>query len=325
MPVWFYIFLGVVVNCLWGTAFLIPHYLSDINPIAISMGRYLVYGLVSLFLALFTLKKLRQLTVRQWRYAFLFAFLGNVGYYLCMALSVHYGGITTAALVEGVTPLMMILAGCIFAKSNDKDFGFQSLLLPFLMVLTGVVLLKQSYVPQGVHAATDYSWYLGFFFAIAALLLWVWYAFSNAGFMKENPEVSASTWSVAIGVGCFFQAVLGATVFSLLSEGSLVRVGASLATPIMSLVAACLFLGVIVSWLATVWWNQVSRHIPIMIIGPLCVFETLSSLFYGYLNDQRLPGMGEILAIFLMVGGVLLSMLVMSGSLKKPALVLQEG
>jgi drug/metabolite transporter (DMT)-like permease len=323
MPVWFYVFLGIVVNCLWGTAFLVPYYFTDINPVAIAIGRYLVYGLVSLFLAFFTIKKLRKLSYEQWRCAFLFAFLGNVGYYLCITLSVHYGGITTTALIDGAMPLTMILAGYFFDKNSDKSFGFQTLLLPFSMVLVGIFLLNQSYAVGGEYTEVNYFWYLGLFFAVAALLLWTWYGFSNAAFLKKNAGISSSTWSIAIGVGCFFQALIGAAVFFFMSEDVFVN-AVDVDSSIVRLVLGCLFLGVIVSWLATVWWNQVSRYIPMMIIGPLFVFETLSSLVYGYLVDQRLPEISEMMAILLIVGGVVLSMLVMSSGLKKPSLTLQE-
>jgi len=322
MPVWFYIFLGIVVNCLWGTAFLVPYYLTDINPVAIAIGRYLVYGMVSLVFAFFMIKKLHQLTSEQWRYAFLFAFLGNVGYYLCITLSVHYGGITTTALIESILPITMIVAGYFFGQDGDREFDFQVLLLPVAMVLIGIIMLNQSHSVGIDSTEISYSWYLGLFFSISALLLWTWYGFSNANFLKKNPTISSSTWSVAIGVGCFFQAVLGVGVFALMTEDIFLNT-ADVGDSAIRLVIGCLFLGVIVSWLVTVWWNQVSRYIPMMIIGPLFVFETLSSLVYGYIVDQRLPDLDEVMAILLIVGGVFLSMLVTSKGLKKAVPVLQ--
>ena len=322
MPVWFYIFLGVVVNCLWGTAFLVPYYLTDINPVAIAIGRYLIYGLVSLFLAFFMIKKLRLLTYEQWRYAFLFAFLGNVGYYLCITLSVHYGGITTTALIESILPITMMIAGYFFGQDGDGEFDFQVLLLPIAMVLIGIVMLNQSHNAGVEFTEVNYSWYLGLFFSISALLLWTWYGFSNAKFLKKNPSVSSSTWSVAIGVGCFFQAILGLGVFLMTAENVFLSTD-NISVSIMRLVIGCLFLGVIVSWLVTVWWNQVSRYIPMMIIGPLFVFETLSSLVYGYIVDQRLPESSEVMAVLLIIGGVALSMVVTSKGLRKATPALQ--
>jgi drug/metabolite transporter (DMT)-like permease len=58
------------------------------------------------------------------------------------------------------------------------------------------------------------------------------------------------------------------------------------------------------------------------IIGPLFVFETLSSLVYGYIVDQKFPSTMEVMAVVLIIGGVSLSMMLASKGLKKATPVL---
>ncbi len=89
MPLRLYISLGIAVNFIWGTAFLIPYYLSDINPIAISLGRYFVYGLLSILIVSINFEKWRSLSFVHWRHAFMLAFAGNVGYYLSLTMGIH--------------------------------------------------------------------------------------------------------------------------------------------------------------------------------------------------------------------------------------------
>ncbi|MFT7386922.1 MAG: drug/metabolite transporter (DMT)-like permease [Candidatus Endobugula sp.] len=318
MPVWFYVLLGILVNCLWGTTILAPYYLADLNPVAIAIGRYLAYGLISIVFVLFNLNSLRKLNYGQWKQAFLFAFTGNVGYYICIALSVHYAGITTTALIESTTPIVMIVA----SQLSGKEFDFQSLLFPVIMVLTGIVMLNQS---QGVgidYSANDYQWYVGLGFAVLSLWLWAWYALSNARFLKQNPSISSNIWSVAIGVGCFVQSIIGLSVFAVSGE-SIFMTTDDIASSTIRLIVGCLFLGVFISWLVTIWWNQVSRYIPMAIIGPLFVFESLSSLTYGYIVDKKLPATMEVMAVVLIIGGVALSMMLTSRGLKKATPVLQ--
>jgi drug/metabolite transporter (DMT)-like permease len=317
MPVWFYVLLGILVNCLWGTTFLAPYYLADINPVAIAIGRYLVYGVISVVFVLFNLKSLRKLSYGQWKYAFLFAFTGNVGYYVCITLSVHYGGITTTALIESTMPIVMIVAG----QLSIKEFDFQSLLFPVVMVLTGIFMLNQSQGDGIDYSANNYHWYAGLLFSVVALLLWAWYALSNAHFLKQNPSVSSNIWSIAIGVGCFFQSLVGLSVFAVSGESVFIATD-DIASSTIRLIVGCLFLGVFISWLVTVWWNQVSRYIPMAIIGPLFVFETLSSLVYGYIVDQKFPSTMEVMAVVLIIGGVSLSMMLASKGLKKATPVL---
>ncbi|MCC5978480.1 MAG: hypothetical protein JJU21_10490 [Salinarimonas sp.] len=76
---------------------------------------------------------------------------------------------------------------------------------------------------------------------------------------------------------------------------------------LLALIAASLFLGIIVSWMATVLWNRVARVLPIAMAGQLVVFETLSSLFYAFIADQRLPDPAEVASAALILTGVILS------------------
>ena len=52
-------------------------------------------------------------------------------------------------------------------------------------------------------------------------------------------------------------------------------------------------------------WNAATRRLPMSLGGQLIVFETLFACAYAYLNEQRLPGPVEALAIVLLTVGVL--------------------
>lgn len=311
MPVWFYIFLGIIVNCLWATAFLVPYYLSDINPIVITIGRYLVYGFISILFVLCNVKKWRHLTIDQWKHAFLLAFVGNVGYYLCLTVGISYGGITLTTLIISILPITMIVVG----NFVDKEFSFNILLMPVIMVFIGIVMLNLSHIGDVEYGHDSRYWAVGFFFAVASLGLWTWYGVSNASFLKKNPSISSNVWTVAIGVACFVQSILGLVIFSFVTDVVYLQTD-NIALSTTRLIVGCLFLGVVVSWLVNVGWNQVSRHIPMAVVGPLIVFETLSSLTYGYIVDQKFPTMGEFTAIVLIISGVILGIRVTT---KKPA------
>jgi drug/metabolite transporter (DMT)-like permease len=301
MSLWLYILLGIVVNFVWGTAFLIPYYLSDTSPTAIALGRYFVYGLLSVLIISVNFKPWQSLSFAQWRHAFLLAFAGNVGYYLSLTLGIHYGGITITALIVGILPVSMIVAG----NYSEKEFSFRQLALPIGFILFGIILLNFSHAENADNHNEFSNWILGGLFALVSLVLWTWYGISNARFLKQNPNISAHVWSVAIGVGCLIQSMMGLPIL-LFTTDAIFLGESNVNSMILNLVLGCLFLGVIVSWLATIWWNQVSRHLSVSIAGQLIVFETISSLIYGYIVDQSLPSVGEFVSGALILFGVVL-------------------
>jgi drug/metabolite transporter (DMT)-like permease len=48
-------------------------------------------------------------------------------------------------------------------------------------------------------------------------------------------------------------------------------------------------------------WNQMSRLLPLTLVGQMILFETLFALIYGFMWEQRLPTLLELLAFILVV------------------------
>src|SRR5215471_7313747 len=83
---------GITAGLVWGLAFLMPVLLGGWNPVIVTIGRYLAYGLVSA--ALFTLggQGMRALAHQHWRPALAFAIAGNAGYYLLLVTALRAAG-----------------------------------------------------------------------------------------------------------------------------------------------------------------------------------------------------------------------------------------
>ncbi|MBD1558982.1 DMT family transporter [Vibrio sp. S9_S30] len=290
-----FIALGILVNCIWGTAFLIPHILPEANPMVIAFGRYLVYGIVSLVLILFTRKSWDKLSKDQWITAFALGFAGNVGYYLFLTSSIHYSGITISALIIGILPVSLIIAGNIV----EKEYSFKSLVVPVAFILSGMVTFSLSDIDTGESE----NFVVGALLAFISLGLWTYYGVKNSRFLKENPNVSSNSWSLAIGVCCLAQSIIAFPILGMFTN-ALNFLTSTGDERFLQIIAACLFLGIVVSWLATILWNQASRHLPVALAGQLIVFETISSLVYGFIADERLPNSGEFAAIVLVIIGV---------------------
>ncbi|MGJ3264484.1 MAG: DMT family transporter [Salinarimonas sp.] len=295
--------LGILVNCIWGTAFLVPHLLSEVDPVLITLGRYLCYGAVSaLVLATWRGASLAGMTRSDWGMAFAFAFTGNVGYYALVVIAIQLGGVPIAALVIGTLPVTIAVIG----NLAQREFPIRILLPAIALILSGLVLLNGHALADAGDevAATRIAW--GLLAAMGALGLWTWYGIRNAQYMKANPHVDANAWSVAIGLATAALS-LAALPLVLLAHAVVPAVDLAVlddAGLLAALIGASLFLGIVVSWMATVLWNRVARALPVAMAGQLVVFETLSSLVYAFVADRRWPEPVEMASATLILVGV---------------------
>ncbi|KPC35689.1 Uncharacterized protein ABJ99_4101 [Pseudomonas syringae pv. cilantro] len=292
-----FVALGILANCIWGTAFLIPYILPEINPMIIALGRYFVYGVLSMVLIIVARKRFQKLSKQQWLLAFSVGFAGNLGYYLFLSSSIYYSGITIAALIIGILPVSLAIIGNLI----EKTYSFRSLALSVFLILSGMLTLGLS----GIESRVGNDHILpGTALAIMALVLWTYYGIKNSRFLKSNPNISSNSWSLAIGICCLLQSLIALPALAMFTDAFQFANDMG-GEQLWHLFWSCLLLGIVVSWLATILWNQASRHMPVALAGQLIVFETISSLVYGYVADQRLPSMGELSAISLIIMGVI--------------------
>lgn len=291
------VLVGIIVNCIWGTAFLIPYWLSDINPVAIAIGRYAAYGAVSLVLISIKKKGRQQLNWSHWKMAALLALLGNIGYYALLSSAINLSGITTVALITGILPVTLSIAG----NFVEKRFPFSSLLLPLGLIMVGICWNNIDKIGNSEPQELSLVIY-GIVLAILALAIWTLYGVLNSQFLKKHAQISSSLWSEAIGVACLVQAGLFYLVLIAFQPNTFDSIFNS-SNAIWFLLGS-LFLGVVVSWLATIGWNKASINLPIAVVGQLIVFETIASLAYGYILDARLPSFTEFACAILIISGV---------------------
>lgn len=295
-----YILLGILANFIWGLAFLVPYYLKDIDPILLTLSRYFFYGLVSLVF-LFSQAHWRSLTRLDWHKAMWFALAGNLGYYFTLTLAIHYSGIALAALIVGALPITMM----IYANLTNKEFSYRRLLLPIFLILTGIVLLKYFQYSETTSDKNISDLIIGSIWAVIALAIWTWYGVSNAQYLKSNFNISGYTWSLAIGV-CSLAQVLIITPIVLFFDFESVKTTWTSPELLYQLIFGGIVLGVIVSWIATAWWNKVSQQLPTTLAAQLLVFETISSLTYGYIADKTVPQPVILLCVGIVLVGIVI-------------------
>jgi drug/metabolite transporter (DMT)-like permease len=283
----------------WGLAFLLPVQLGGWNPVIVTIGRYLAYGLLSSFLLALGGRAVRQAARRHWRIALAFAIAGNVGYYLLLVVAIRAAGAPLTDMVIGAIPVVVAVVG----NWLSPAYRWRQLALPLILVTSGLALVSALEI-SGVHAykpgPADEK-VAGLIAACAAVILWTWYALANARFLARHPAVSAARWSTVVGV---------ATGAVTLAGLPLAAVTGQLTAPAAGnpgtgkLITAVVILGVVVSWAGTWLWNLASSRLSPTLGGLLVNVETVAGFAYVYAVRPQCPPAGQLTGLILVITGI---------------------
>jgi drug/metabolite transporter (DMT)-like permease len=289
----------------WGLIFIIPYYIQGFDTFEIALGRHFFYGSLSTVLLVVFWKRLKS--IFSWRLgvrALIYALIANIIYYSCVVCAARYSSPSIAALVLGVSPLILACVG----NWRERHCSFSQLIIPTILLLTGLVLINLPLF-EATEWQSDYL--LGVLAACVALVAWCWYVIANALFLK-NSSVTAGEWSTLMGAATFvWVLVLGCSYECWLGVEHCHR----FITPSSELalfVSGCLVLGVICSWLGAYFWNTASNYLPIALAGQLTIFETIFGVLFVYAVQQAWPLYTEMIGIVLMLAAVTYGMTVFS-------------
>lgn len=288
---------GVASGALWGVVFLAPAVLARFSPVQLAAARYLVYGLIAVLLLAPRWRAIRARVGRtEWMALLRLSLLGNLVYFVLLAMAVQWSGGAAASLIVGLVPVLVSLAG-------TRDAGALPLarLAPALLLcVAGVLLMGYEAIAAGHVAGSTLQRLLGLLCAVGALLSWTLYSVGNARWLVRCPDISGHDWSLLTGVATGGLALLLVPVAFVGGGG---QHGPAQWAGFWAVAAA---VAVLASILGNACWNRASRLLPLTLSGQMIVFETLFALLYGFLWQQRWPSGLELLAIGCLVAGVML-------------------
>jgi len=273
----------------------------------VTLGRYLVCGLLSAVLFALGGRDLRRVLREHWRAALAFAVAGNAGYYLLLVIGIRTAGAPLTDMVIGAIPVVVAVTGNAVAPSADR-MPWRRLALPLTLVTAGLALVSALEM-AGVHAylaASAAEKTVGLLAAVGAVVLWTWYALANARFLGRHDVVSPAHWSTAVGVATGAVALAGLPAAAL--AGQLTVPSGPHPGP-ATLAAGVVFLGVVVSWAGTWLWNLASSRLSPALAGLLVNLETVSGFGYVYAARQQWPAPGQLAGLLLVLAGVTLTLL----------------
>jgi drug/metabolite transporter (DMT)-like permease len=293
---------GLVAGAFWGGVFLAPKLLSAFTPLQMTAGRYVAYGLASALLLAPSWKTvMAKTTARDWRDLAALSLLGNLIYYVGLAVAVKSAGVALASLIIGLLPVTITLVG---APSNKEEPGegtpVRRLLAPLALIMAGGVCINLDAFAAAGRAGAERT-LIGLAGALLALAMWTAYAVWNARRLAATPRFNSHEWSLLTGVATGLLS-LGLVIPAFLLGGA---VHAPAAWGGFWAVSFAVAIGA--SVIGNGLWNAASRLLPLSLSGQLIVFETVFALLYGFLREGRWPRALESAAIVLMLAGVLWS------------------
>jgi len=288
------ILAGIGAGAFWGGVFLLPKVLPEFSPFELTVGRYLIYGLVSLALLAPQWRRIqRVVTNADWLALVRLSMLGNIVYYVFLVEAIHLGGVAIASLIVGLIPVVVTLVG----SRDHGAISLRSLVGPLLVIAVGMVLINYDLFVIEPGGGDPWLKLVGVLCAVVALGCWSAYAVGNARWLGKVHDISSQDWSLLTGLVTGALAVILAIPVFMLSpphDGS----------AWMNFWIGNAVIAIGASVIANGLWNAASRLLPLTLSGQMIIFETLFALLYGFLFEQRFPRPLEMLAIAALIIGV---------------------
>lgn len=286
---------GAGAGALWGLVFLAPELVREFSPLQLSIGRYLCYGLISVWLIAPRWRALAShVGRREWLSLLWLALTGNTLYYILLSSAVQTGGVAMTSLVIGFLPVAVTIIG-----SREKDAVPLRRLAPSLLLCVAGALCIGAQALAGPNIDKIGMQITGLLCALGALMSWTVYAVGNARCLVRLDRISAHDWNLLTGIATGAQSLLLipiSLVFDTLEQS--VNEWAWFG-------AVSIGIALLASIAGNALWNRMSRLLPLTLIGQMILFETLFALIYGFLWESRLPTLLEAAAFGLVVASVL--------------------
>jgi drug/metabolite transporter (DMT)-like permease len=296
------ILAGLSAGALWGLIFIAPLGVAPYAGVDLAIGRYLVFALTSLLVFAFIAASRSKLKTREIGTGIFLGVLGYASFYGFLVIAVAHAGPQISALVIGLLPILLAIAGNI---DGGKQLPWKSLFAPILMIAAGLALvhgwaLLQAETPQ---ARSEIAF--GILAALGSVASWVGFGIINARALAKRPDMNSLTWTGLHGLGAGIGILIfgaAAIPFGLVKLHELGIVWPE-AKPLL---VWSLVVGFFGAWVASWLWVVATKRLPLVLSGQLFVAEPGFGVIYGFMWQERLPNWAEALGIIAVFGGVLI-------------------
>jgi drug/metabolite transporter (DMT)-like permease len=312
------ILAGLTAGALWGLIFIAPLGVAPYAGVDLAIGRYLVFALTSLLVFALIRASRAKITLNEIGTGIFLGMLGYGAFYGFLVIAVAHAGPQIAALVIGLLPILLAIAGNI---DGGKQLPWKSLFAPILMIAAGLALVHGWALLDADTPELRGQIMLGILAALGSVASWVGFGIINARALAKNPGMNTLTWTGLHGVGAGIGILLfgaAAIPFGLVRLHEL----GILWPEARPLLIWSLVVGFFGAWVASYLWVVATKRLPLVLSGQLFVAEPGFGVIYGFIWQQRLPTWPEAIGIIAVFGGVLIGIRAF-GKARKTALMSQ--
>lgn len=299
---------GVFACVLWGLVYLVPLALPDYDPIYITAGRFVSFGLVAVPLIWLERYELACYSAADWWYVTKLGVIGNIVYYWTLASCIQYAGAPLAGMCMAVIPVSVAVIANWRDRKRHRALPWKKLAPGLVLVVVGFILANSGELDVVTRANSGDSlrFWIGCAFGLAALFLWTWYPIRNADWLTDHPKRSPRTWSTAQGLVTMPFALLLYLVYWYIDPTQTEFLGAR---PLWFIFVAA-GSGLVCSWMGIAFWNAMSQRLPTALAGQMIVFETIFAVIFAHIWRGEWPTLTMVAGLSLLLAGVLVSMAV---------------
>ncbi|MFC7831095.1 DMT family transporter [Streptomyces sp. NPDC057375] len=289
--------MALVATALWGFTFLGPAAVAPVDNYCLVVGRYTVFGLMSLVVLLTRRSNLRSLDTRQLLTAVHLGVVGYIGFYLLLTMSAEAGGSVLASTMTGLIPLMVTVVSNLL----EKVLAWRQL-VPAVAVISAGLLLAPSGGPDRAAGAGNHT--SGAVLGAMASGAWTYFVIVNCRSLdRARTAVDGATWTACIGLGAWAGSMC---LLPLALESGRTALFANTNT-LWKFLGWCVAFAVLGSWGAAWFWNRASSRLPATVMGPVTGMEAVFGAAFNLLWDRRVPTAGELWGGLLVIAGVVLA------------------
>lgn len=305
---------GVFACLLWGLVYLVPLALPDYDPVYITAGRFVSFGLVAVPLIFLERRELSCYSARDWIFVTKLGVVGNIVYYWALATCIQYAGAPLAGMCMSVVPVSVSIIANMRDRKNNKSLPWKRLAPGLCLIAVGFVLANSGEFEAVVASQGNGArFWIGLFFGLLALALWTWYPIRNADWLIAHPERSARTWSTAQGLVTMPCAVFLYVAYWMIDPESPSFLGA---TPEWFIVVVA-GSGLLCSWMGIAFWNAMSQRLPTALAGHMIVFETIFAVIFAHIWRSQWPSPAMVIGLVLLLSGVFVSLAIFRSAIHR--------
>ncbi|MCA0932405.1 DMT family transporter [Lutimonas saemankumensis] len=277
-------FILIVLSLIWGSSFILMKLaLIDLSPVQVGALR-IIFSALALFLI--ALKKIKQISRKEWVYIVLTALLGTFFPVFLFAYAVENIDSSIVSILNSLTPLNTLLVGAVF-------FGFSFLRKQFLGVIIGL-LGALFLILKGAELNPDQN----YLYALTIVVASLGYAFNVNIIKKHLSELSALTIVTGNFVVIFIPAIVVLWFTDFFKASYIMQAKSSLGYLIL--------LSVFGTAMAKTLFNRLIHISSPIFSSSVTYLIPIVAIFWGVLDGERLfPG--QIIAGLIILFGVYLT------------------